>query len=137
MLSWLVGRLVRRGFRRLNAGDPSVALGMFAADAPFIFPGHHSFAADVDDPAQVRAWFDRFVALRPHVDVIDVLASGTPWNLRVGVRFADRIERPGGIHYENEGMQYLRLRWGRVQLDQLFLDTQAVADLDAQLAAAG
>jgi ketosteroid isomerase-like protein len=137
MLSWLVGRLVRRGFRRLNEGDPSVALGMFAADARFIFPGRHSFAADVDDPAQVRAWFERFVGLRPHVDVIDVLASGTPWKLRVGVRFADRIEHPGGIHYENEGMQYLRLRWGRVQLDQLFLDTQAVADLDAQLAAAG
>jgi ketosteroid isomerase-like protein len=136
MVSWLVGLLVRRGFRRLNAGDPSVALGMFAADARFIFPGRHSFAADVDDPAQVRAWFDRFVALQPHVDVIDVLACGPPWNLRVGVRFADHIERPNGVHYENEGMQYLRLRWGRVRLDQLFLDTQAVAAFDAQLAAA-
>lgn len=136
MVSWVVGRLVRRGFRRLNAGDPSAVLAMFAPDARFVFPGRHSFATDADDPALVRAWFDRFVALGPHVDVIDVLASGTPWNLRVAVRFADRIERPGGVHYENEGMQYLRLRWGRVLLDELFLDTQAVADLDAQLAAA-
>lgn len=82
-------------------------LAMFAPDARFIFPGHHSFAADLDDPAQVRAWFDRFVALQPHVDVLDVLASGTPGNLRVG------CDSP------------------------TVLSGRAVADLDAQLAAAG
>jgi ketosteroid isomerase-like protein len=135
MYAWLVGLLVRRGFRKLNAGDPSGALESFAADARFVFPGRHSWAADLSDPQQIRAWFERFVKLAPHFEIADVIASGPPWNMRVAVRFSDRIALPDGGEYRNEGMQYVRLRWGRVQLDRVFLDTQAVADADHTLAA--
>jgi ketosteroid isomerase-like protein len=135
MYAWLVGMLVRRGFRKLNAGDVSGALAMFAPGARFLFPGRHSFAADLTDPDQIRAWFERFVALGPHFQVADVIVSGPPWDMRVGVRFADRIALPNGDHYHNEGMQYVRLRWGRVTLDRIFLDTQAVADIDPVLQA--
>jgi len=106
------------------------------ADARFFFPGRHSFAADLSQPAEIRAWFERFVALGPHVEISDVIVSGPPWSMRVGVRFADGITLPDGSHYANEGMQYLRLSWGRVRLDRIFLDTQAVADLDRLLAIA-
>jgi ketosteroid isomerase-like protein len=133
MYAWCVGVLVRRGFRKLNAGDASGALGMFAPDAHFFFPGRHSFAADLRDPEQIQAWFERFVALGPHFEIADVIASGPPWNMRVGVRFADHIALPDGGNYENEGMQYLRLCWGRVHLDRIFLDTQAMADIDPVL----
>lgn len=135
MYAWFVGFVVRRGFRKLNDGDPSGALNMFAPDARFVFPGRHSFAADLNDPDRIGAWFERFVALGPHFEIADVLVSGPPWNMRVGVRFADRISLPNGGHYENEGMQYLQLRWGRVRLDRIFLDTQAVADADPLLTA--
>jgi ketosteroid isomerase-like protein len=136
MYAWLVGMIVRRGFRKLNAGDVSGALQMFAPDAHFFFPGRHSFTADLRDHDQIQAWFDRFVALGPHFEIADVIASGPPWNMRVAVRFADRIEFANGNRYENEGMQYLRLRWGRIRLDRIFLDTQAVADIDRVLPAA-
>lgn len=134
--SSLVGWLVRRGFRKMNAGDVTGALSNFAPDARFRFPGKHSFAANTDDPAEIRAWFDRFVALSPHFEIFDVIASGPPWNTRIAVRFADRIPIPGGGEYRNEGIQYARARWGRIKLDAVFLDTQAVAELDESLAAA-
>jgi ketosteroid isomerase-like protein len=108
---------------------------MFASDAHFVFPGRHSFAADLRDPDQIQAWFERFVALGPHFEVTDVIASGPPWNMRVGVRFADRIALPDGRDYANQGMQYLRLRWGRIRLDRIFLDTQAIAEIDPLLTA--
>ncbi len=75
------------------------------------------------------------MALGPHFEIADVLVSGPPWNMRVGVRFADRIALPDGRNYENEGMQYLQLRWGRVRLDRIFLDTQVIADADPLLTA--
>ncbi|MGD1056566.1 MAG: nuclear transport factor 2 family protein [Solirubrobacteraceae bacterium] len=137
MYAWLVGLLVRRGFRKLNAGDASGALDLFASDAHFVFPGRHSFGADLTDPEQIRAWFERFVALGPHFEIADVIASGPPWNMRVGVRFSDRIALADGGEYRNEGMQYVRLGWGRVRLDRIFLDTQAVADADPLLIAKG
>jgi ketosteroid isomerase-like protein len=133
MYAWLVGVLVRRGFRKLNAGDVSGALGMFAPDAHFVFPGRHSFAADLRDPDEIRAWFARFVGLGPHFEIADVIVSGPPWDMRVGVRFTDRIALPNGTHSQNEGMQYVRLRWGRIRLDRIFLDTQAVAEIDPAL----
>jgi ketosteroid isomerase-like protein len=137
MYAWLIGLVVRRGFRKLNGGKVSGALDSFAPDARFVFPGRHSFAADTSDPEQIRAWFERFVALGPHFEIADVIASGPPWNLRVGVRFSDRIALPDGAgDYRNEGMQYVRLRWGRVRLDRIFLDTQAVAEADPLLARA-
>jgi ketosteroid isomerase-like protein len=82
-----------------------------------------------------RSWFERFARLRPQVEVMDVIASGPPWNMRVAVRFRDRITLPDGSTYKNEGMQYLRLRWGRVRLDQIFVDTYAVARFDEVLPA--
>jgi ketosteroid isomerase-like protein len=127
MYSWLASRLVHGVFRRLNAGDVSATLDGFAHDARFVFPGRHSFAADLSTPAEIRAWFERFVALNPQFEIADVLASGPPWNMRVAVRFTERMPMPDGSHYRNDGMQYLRLRWGRVRLDQIYLDTQAVA----------
>jgi ketosteroid isomerase-like protein len=136
MYAWLVGLAVRRGFNRLNAGDPTGALDMFAPDAHFVFPGRHSWAADLRDPDQIRAWFQRFAQLGPHFEIADVLVSGPPWNMRVGVRFSDRIALSDGSEYRNEGMQYVRLRWGRVRLDRIFLDTQAVADADPLLSPA-
>jgi ketosteroid isomerase-like protein len=137
MLASLVGLLVRRGFRKLNTGDTSGALGMFASDTHFVFPGRHSFAEDLRDPEQIRTWFERFLAVGPHFEIADVIASGPPWNMRVAVRFSDRIALPHGGEYRNEGMQYVRLRWGRVRLDRVFLDTQTVADADPLLKAKG
>jgi len=48
-------------------------------------------------------------------------------------RFEDRIPIPGGGEYRNEGMEYLRIRWGKTREQRVYLDTQKVADLDARL----
>jgi hypothetical protein len=62
-----------------------------------------------------------------------VLACGLPWSMRVAVRFDDRITLASREPYENQGMQYLRMRWGRIELDRIFLDTQALAAADPEL----
>lgn len=136
MYSWIVGRVVRRLFARLSAGDPEPVLRAFAPGARLVFPGDSSFATDTRDRAEIEAWFRRFVSFGPNFEVHDVVVSGPPWNMRAGVRFTDRMTPPGGGSYENDGMQYLRLRWGRVTEDRVHLDTQLVAELDAGARAA-
>ena len=39
-------------------------------------------------------------------------------------------DRSGQIVYPNHGVQYVRLRWGKVTLDEVNLDTQKVAGYD-------
>jgi hypothetical protein len=97
-----------------------------ADDISFEFPGSSSFAASTRSKAELVAWLRRFAALNPEYVVRDVVVTGPPWNTRIAVRLSDRI----GDDYANEGMQYLRMRWGKVISDEVFLDTEKVAELE-------
>jgi len=86
----------------------------------------------------VRAWFERFAALRPELSASDVLVNGPPWRMSVCVVFDDAFrDHSGQVIYRNHGVQYLQLRWGRVMLDEINLDTQRVADYDVAVANTG
>ena len=122
MLSWLVTRLMRAVYRGVVAGRPRRALALAAPSVVFEFPGDNSFAGVYHGRAELAAWLRRFSALGPQFTVHDALVGGPPWNMRVAVRFTDAI----GAHYRNDGIEYLRLRWGRVRRLQIFLDTERI-----------
>ena len=137
MYSWMVGKVVRAVFAQLSKGNARAATRMFAPDARFVFAGDSSFGADLRGKAAIVQWFERFVALRPRFEIHDVVVSGPPWNMRACTRFTDHLPLPDGdgeIH--NPGMQYLRMRWGRVTEDWVYIDTALVARFDARLKAA-
>jgi ketosteroid isomerase-like protein len=137
MYSWIVGRVLRALMARLLAGDVRTAARMFARDAHLVFPGDSSFGGDHGGRPAVEAWLRRFVSLGPSFTIHDVAATGPPWNMRVFFHFSDRIPFPDGDgHYENEGMEYVRIRWGLIREQRVFLDTHRVAELDARLEAA-
>jgi ketosteroid isomerase-like protein len=135
MYSWIVGRVVRGLVGRVNAGDVSTIVRMFADDAVLAFPGTSSFAGEHRGRDEIESWFSRFLALRPNLMVHDVAVAGPPWNMRILFRFSDSIAIPGGGRYENEGMEYLRIRWGKAREQRVYLDTEKVAELDRQLLA--
>jgi ketosteroid isomerase-like protein len=130
MYAWIVGRVVRNAFAHLNRGNHAPALRLFADDAHFRFPGTHPLAAEYHRKPEIEAWFQRLLRLFPTIqfDVEDVLVKGWPWNTRVCTRFSDRIRSPNGVTHVNHGIQYLRLSWGKVKADYLYLDTQTVAE---------
>jgi ketosteroid isomerase-like protein len=132
MYSWLVSRLVRRGFDRLSAGDPSVILAAFGDGARFVFPGASSWAIDTTDRAEIEAWFGRFAALGPAFTVHDIVVKGPPWNTRVRTRGSDRIQAAGPA-YTNEWVQCARLAWGKLREDVIYLDTERWAAVQAAL----
>ena len=134
MYSWIVERALRVLIARLNAGDTRLIMRTFAEDAQLVFPGRSSFAGVHRGKPAIEAWLERFVGLGPTFAIQDVAVAGPPWNMRVCFRFTDRIPIPGGGEYENEGMEYLRIRWGRTREQRVYLDTERVADFDARLA---
>jgi ketosteroid isomerase-like protein len=134
--SWIVGRVVRLLVGRLNAGDVRTLMWGFAPDAHLVFPGSSSFGGDHAGKDAIRAWLERFVALGPNLSVKDVAVAGGPQNMRVCFRFTDRIPIPDGGEYANEGMEYLRIRWGRIHVQHIYLDTERVTEFDRRLEAA-
>jgi hypothetical protein len=132
MRRWLVRTLVARGYRALGDGDPAPVVRLFRPGARFRFAGSHSWAIDTTDHLLIASWFDRFAALRPQLVVVDVIVNGPPWNMSACVVFDDSFHDPSGqVVYANHGVQYVRLRWGRIELDEVNVDTQKVADYDA------
>lgn len=124
MLSWLVRRVLERGYRQVNAFDLDGLTTAFAPDAVFEFQGDSPLGGERHGPAGVRAWFEQTAREfgRLHLTAHDVAVSGPPWNIRVIVRFTDRYELITGDSLENHGFQYLRLRWGKVKEDRILVD---------------
>ena len=100
----------------------------------FRFAGSHSWAIDTTERRRIESWFDRFAALKPQLAVLDVVVNGPPWNMSACVVFDGAVrDHSGQVVYTNHGVQYMRLRWGRIILDQVNLDTQKMAGYDAMM----
>ncbi len=67
----------------------------------------------------------------------DVMATGPPWNTRLSLVWRDRGVAADGVDYENEGVHFLRLKWGRLVELEATLDTQHLEHTLDRMAAAG
>lgn len=139
MYRLIVEQLLRRGFRHLSAGDYEYVVATFAPDAAFSFSGDHALGGALRGREAVRGWFQRLFHLFPDFAFVPqtIAVSGWPWNTVAATRFRVRATLPDGAIYHNEGMQFLRLRWGRVVEDRLYEDTQLLAATLAALAEMG
>ena len=137
LYSWIVRRNVRRGFQRLSDEGYEQVLWQFDADVEFSFAGTHALGGARRGVAQVREWFEQLFRLFPGIrfDVRQVLVAGWPWDTRVATHFAVSAPRADGSVYHNDGVQLVRLRWGRIVEDHVYEDTQLlVGELAARSA---
>lgn len=134
-----VRREVRRTYRRLSDGDFDTVLRSFAPQAVFCFAGDHALGGELVGVERIQGWFERFRRLFPGIQLTphSICVSGWPWDTLVATRFTVTAALPTGRQYGNEGVQLLRLRWGRVVEDRLYEDTQALVSALQELAAAG
>lgn len=125
MYKLIVRQIVRRAFRRLSVGDYEAVVKQFGPDSRFVFSGDHALGGERRGQDAVRKWFQQMLRLFPGVRIEprDVVVNGWPWNTVVATHLAIGATLEDGRPYRNEGMQLLRLRWGRVVEDLIFEDT--------------
>jgi hypothetical protein len=133
MYSWIVGRVVRLLYGKVSKGELRLPLLGIATDACFYFPGASSFGGEQRGKPAIARWMRRFASLAPEFIVEDVAAAGLPWNMRIFMRFSDRMVARNGYVYENSGMEYIRVKRGLIREIRVHLDTEKVAKFDAQL----
>jgi ketosteroid isomerase-like protein len=139
MYRHVIARTMRRNFARLSRGDYDPIVRRFAEDSVLEMNGDHALAGERRGRAEAAEWFRATWEAFPDLRLLprDVVVTGPPWNTRVATRFDVRATLPDGTEYRNAGMQYLRVRWGRVVEDRLYEDTQRLAAaLDRVTAAA-
>ena len=137
MYGWLVGRMIRRSVRSLNEGDIQPLLSGYADDVHFVFHGESSWAADIHGKTELEAWLRRFVEVGLQLEPEDIVVAGwTPWSFSVCMKVTDRARGPDGdIVYENKGIIFGKIVWGKIKSYEAFVDTQKVAAFDEYLAA--
>jgi ketosteroid isomerase-like protein len=129
MYRFIVKQLLRRSYQHLSEGNYEAVLKRFGPSSVFLFAGSHELGGERRGVDAVRALFERMFELFPglRLEPQAVIVGGPPWNTRVAVRFDVSATLTDGERYRNEGMQFLRLRWGRVVEDRLYEDTQKLA----------
>ena len=128
MYRMIVASRARATWRRIATGEIEAAAEMADADMRFRFVGDTALGADLRGKDAFLAWF---LAVSEHLpgltfQVQDILVGGWPWNTRAAVRLAISAPLPDGTTYRNEGVQWLRLRWGRMIDDWVLEDTIAL-----------
>jgi ketosteroid isomerase-like protein len=122
MHAWLVGRVVRGLYRKMLDGQPDAVLKTAAPDVTLVVPGSSEFAGTIQGKAAYESWLRGFLALKPSMDIHDVVVSGGPWNTRVVVRHTESVG-----DYRSECVDYLQMRWGKLRRQEIFLDTERLA----------
>jgi SnoaL-like domain len=128
--------MLRRNLARYKAGDPSPVFRTYADDVHFVLPGKSSRGGEFHGRAQVEPWVRRFLDVGLQLDPNEIVVSGMPWNTRVCIRYTDHYTSPEGERvYENRGVIFGRIAWGKLRYYEVNEDTHKVEEFDRYLAA--
>ncbi len=120
---WLVRKAAQTGWQRLS--EHRVDDLPLAHDVHFVFLGDHELAADLHGAEALRGWlsdlFERFPRLRFEPE--DVIVEGGPWSTRLATRY--NATQDGELIYR--GVQFARIRWGKLAEETIQPDTLLVA----------
>jgi len=125
MYRLIVRLMARRQFGHLSAGRVDEFMSVFDDNSVFQFAGEHAFGGELRGAAQIRPLVERMRQTFTDLTVVPtlVLVQGWPWNTTVATQLDVRATLCDGTAYRNDGLQLLRLRWGKVVEDRIYEDT--------------
>jgi ketosteroid isomerase-like protein len=135
----IVRRKARGLFEHLSRGEWRETTADLADDVVHVFGGDHPLGGTRHSREAMERWFERLHRLYPELEfeVERVVAKGWPWDTLIAVEWTDRGTAADGVHYENQGAHWIRLRWGKGVYVHAYLDTEVIADSCRRMAAAG
>ncbi|MCB0080071.1 MAG: nuclear transport factor 2 family protein [Caldilineaceae bacterium] len=138
MYHYIVKRKLRKVFAGLNAGKIEAVTDELSDQAVHYFIGQHALSGTRRTPDSIRLWYQRLLRLLPdiHFDLENIHVQGFPWATLAAVPWTESNSGTDGVRTSNEGLNLVRIAWGRVVEVRIYTDTQVlVATLD-RLAAA-
>lgn len=144
MYRTIVRRRVRSLFAEVNRGNWQAVVDALSDNFVYRFIGDTPLGGTRTVKASMQEWFKRIFRLVPDAQLHPqmIVVEGAPWNTRVMtyVKFngtlPDSNGAKGGL-YENEVMQLMHLKWGKIVSVLTIEDTQRFVNILPLLAAAG
>jgi ketosteroid isomerase-like protein len=131
-------------FAEANRGNWQAIIDTLSPNFVYRFVGDTPLGGTRTTKSAMQAWFQRVYRLVPDAQLLlqVILVAGAPWNTRVMtyIKFQGTMPPVGGVPgalYENEAMQLMQLRWGRIASVLTIEDTQRFVAILPASAAAG
>jgi ketosteroid isomerase-like protein len=144
MYHFIVKRRIRALFAEANRGNFQAIIDSLATTFVYRFIGDTPLGGTRTRPSSMKLWFERIYRLVPDAKLNPqmIVVEGPPWNTRIMtyVTFNGTLPAVGshaGAPYENEVMQLLSLKWGRIHSVLTIEDTLRFANILPLLAKAG
>jgi ketosteroid isomerase-like protein len=144
MYKTIVRWRVRSLFAEANRGNWQAIIDTLSPKFVYRFVGDTPLGGTRTTKPAMQAWFQRIYRLFPDAQLHPqtIVVEGLPRNTRVMtyVKFRGIMPPIGnapGAPYENEVMQLMQLKWGRITSVLTIEDTQRFVDILPALAAAG
>ena len=140
----LVRAKLRRLFAGASQGNWMPIVDGFGDSFTYRFVGDTPLGGTRTTRRAMQAWWTRLFTLFPDAQLLpqEILVEGPPWNTRVMTRmlFHATVPGPAGqsrVPYQNEVMQLMSLKWGKITSIVTIEDTQRFVDVLPLLAGAG
>lgn len=139
----IVRRRVHTLFAEANRGNWESIVSGLAPRFSYRFIGDTPLGGTRTTHEAMRRWFERLYRLFPGSQFAPqrIVVEGPPWNTQIMtyVKIQGVAPNASGSEapYENEFMQSMRLRWGKITSVLTLEDTQRFVDLLPHLAASG
>src|SRR5215813_1409147 len=139
MYQWIFKRQIRQGFQNISHARFDEVLKLFSPDIHFTFAGHHAMGGDWHQRELAKRWFERVHRLFPDLIVTSrqIRVTGWPWDITAVTQFDVQATLPDRTPYANQGVQILRVRWGKIVDDYLIEDTQLLVSALERIASCG
>jgi ketosteroid isomerase-like protein len=143
MYRTIVRRRVIELFRQANRGNWNAIVDGLADTFTYRFIGDTPLGGTRTTKPKMRAWFERLYRLFPESQFHPqtILVEGPPWNTKVMTYVKIRMTKPllaDETHlYENEFMQLITIRWGKMTSVLTIEDTLRFANVLPMIAATG
>jgi ketosteroid isomerase-like protein len=144
MYKSIVRRRVRSLFAQANRGNWQAVVDALDERFVYRFVGDTPLGGTRTSKPAMQEWFKRIYRLVPDAQLVPqvILVEGLPWNTRVMtyVKFKGSLPAAAGkpgAPYENDVMQLMQIKWGRIISVLTLEDTQRFVNILPLLAAAG
>jgi ketosteroid isomerase-like protein len=121
MYHFIVKRRIRHLMAEANRGNFQAIIDSLATKFVYRFVGDTPLGGTRTKKTSMKAWFERIYRLVPDAKLNPqmIVVEGPPWNTKIMtyVKFNGTLPPVGsnpGLPYENEVMQLLSLKWGRI-----------------------
>ncbi len=135
----IIKKIVRNNFKAIEEHRPEeIMTGVSDKSLEHTFAGDNSLSGTRRDKESLLRWFKRINLVLPDlkIEITDIHVKGGPSNTLVITRWTATCKLLNGEAYENKGVHFITLKWGKAVKFDVYENTKVVSHgLDVQFEA--